>query len=176
MGKKIKKDKKIINDTVSEKKSSVVEKKDNKKFSLARYIGKFVAFLGIILVFLYFLVWLFKKGVFSRTKLGFLNSTKNIQVLSNTYISPKRSLMMVKVQNQIFLLANSESGIQFLSEIDNVSQVLKDGELALSGSNFDTNLTKANSLEGIEEKIKLKESDKINESKTTEDRVRMSDQ
>jgi flagellar biogenesis protein FliO len=102
-------------------------------------------------------VQLLKKGVFSRGKLGFLNNTKMIEVLSTTYIAPKRSLMIVKAHKQIFLVANSETGFTFLSEMTDTSGLMKEGEKFVTGSNFDMNLGSAEKTEESEMFIKLKE-------------------
>ena len=81
-----------------------------------------------------------------------------IQVLSTTYVSPKRSLMIVKAHKQIFLVANSESGLEFLSEMKDTSGLIKEGEKLVTGSNFDLNFATADSNTNIEDtNIKLKE-------------------
>jgi len=43
-------------------------------------------FLAVVLGLFYGVVQLLKEGVFSRGKLGFLNNTQMIQVLSTTYV------------------------------------------------------------------------------------------
>jgi flagellar biosynthetic protein FliO len=123
-------------------------------FSIGSYVGKFVAFLALVLLIFYALVWLMKRGVFKKSKLGFLNSTKMVEVLNTTYLGPKRSLLMVKAHNQVFLVGSSEAGINLISEVGDVTGLLKDGEKKLAGSNFDTTLGQAD--EGQKE-FKLKE-------------------
>tara|TARA_R110002072_G_scaffold534_5_gene3805 strand:+ start:60419 stop:61540 length:1122 start_codon:yes stop_codon:yes gene_type:complete len=162
-------------------------KKENKSsFSLTGYIGKFVAFLGLILVFFWGAVQLMKKGAFKKSKLSFLNSTKVVEVINNTYIGPKKSLVLVRAHNQVFLVGSSETGLQLISEVNDVSGLMKDGEKQIAGDNFDTNLGSANSNN---KEFKLK--DVISENKTasqsegldklladtaTEDKVKLSDQ
>jgi flagellar biogenesis protein FliO len=120
-------------------------KKDAKSpFSLAGYIGKFVAFLALVLVLFYGLVTVLKKGAFRKGKLGFLNSTKAVEVLSTTYIAPKRSLLLIKAHNQVFLVGSSEGGLNLISEVNGTAGVIKEGEAAIAGDNFDTNLNVAN--------------------------------
>ncbi len=126
-------------------------------FSFAGYAAKFTIFLAVVLGLFYGVVQLLKKGVFSRGKLGFLNNTKMIEVLSTTYIAPKRSLMIVKAHKQIFLVANSETGFTFLSEMTDTSGLMKEGEKFVTGSNFDMNLGSAEKTEESEMLIKLKE-------------------
>ena len=123
-------------------KGSATEGKSS--FSLTGYIGKFVAFLGVVLLLFYGVVALMKKGVLKKGKLGFLNSTKVVEVINTTYVGPKRSLMMVKAHKQVFLVANTEKGMEFLSEVNDISGLIKDGEKSLSGNNFDSDLGSAN--------------------------------
>lgn len=113
-------------------------------FSLTGYIGKFVAFLGVVLLLFYGVVALMKKGVLKKGKLGFLNGTKVIEVINTTYVGPKRSLMLIKAHKQVFLVANTEKGMEFLSEVNDISGLFKDGEKSLSGNNFDSDLGSAN--------------------------------
>ena len=127
------------------------------RFSVAGYIGKFVAFLAIMIAGFYGVLTLFKKGIIKKGKLGFLHSTKLVEVLSTTHVAPKRTLMMVKAHKQVFLISSSETGIQFLSEINDVAGLIKSGEEEITGSNFDTNLYSANKAE---KEFKLKEETK----------------
>lgn len=126
-------------------------------FSLVEYGGKFVAFLAVTLLLFYGIVTLMKKGFIKKGKLGFLNKTDQVQVLSQTYIAPKKSLMMIKAHNQVFLVSNTDAGIHPISEINDVAGLLKDGERKIAGTNFDDNLGQADQVESIESKIKLKE-------------------
>lgn len=124
------------------------------RFSIVSYVGKFVAFLAIMIAGFYGVLTLFKKGVIKKGKLGFLNTTKLVEVLSTTHVAPKRSLIMVKAHKQVFLVSNSESGMQLISEIKDVAGLIKTGEEELTGSNFDTNLVSANKTE---KQFKIKE-------------------
>ena len=126
-------------------------------FSFAGYAVKFMIFLTVVLGLFYGVVQLLKKGVFNRGKLGFLNNSKLIEVLSTTYVAPKRSLMIVKAHNQIFLVANSESGLTFLSEMTDTTGLIKEGEKFVTGTNFDVNLGNAENSATSEAMIKLKE-------------------
>jgi len=122
-----------------------------------KYAGKFIGFLILVLALFFAIVHVFRKGVFAKGKLGFLNSTPLITTLSTTYIGPKRSLMLVKVYNQVFLLGLSEAGINILSEIEEVPGLLKAGEKGLTGNNFDSDLDVMDDLKNLEEKIKIKD-------------------
>ena len=130
------------------------EEPTKSSFSLTSYIGKFVAFLSLMILGFYGVLTLVKKGVIKKGKLGFLHSTKLVEVLSTTHVAPKRTLMMVKAHKQIFLISNSETGMQLISEINDVTGLIKTGEEQITGSNFDTNLYKATRKE---KEFKLKE-------------------
>lgn len=112
-------------------------------FSFAGYAAKFTIFLALVLGLFYGVVQVLKKGVFNKGKLGFLNNGKMIEVISTTYVSPKKSLMIVKAHKQLFLVANSESGLQFLAEMKDTSGIIKEGEKAVTGTNFDINMLNA---------------------------------
>lgn len=147
-----------------------IPSKSTDNFSFAGYALKFTVFLALVLGLFFGVVQLLKKGVFSRGKLGFLNNGQMIQVLSTTYVSPKRSLMIVKAHKQIFLVANSESGLEFLSEMKDTSGLIKEGEKLVTGSNFDLNFATADSTTNIQDtNIKLKgnilESTPVNEER-----------
>lgn len=146
-------------------KSKIVDEtkalKSNDSFSFAGYAVKFTVFLAMVLGLFYGVVQILKKGVFSRGKLGFLNNSQMIQVLSTTYVAPKRSIMVVKAHNQIFLVANSENGLQFLSEMTDTTGLIKEGEKIVTGTNFDLNLGTAEST-ATDTSFKIKTN--INES------------
>ena len=126
-----------------DKKKTIAPEKKAGSFSIASYVGKFVAFLGLILVFFYGVVHLMKKGVLKKGKLGFLNDTNIVEVLNTTYLGPKKSLLLVKVHKQVFLLSSTDKGLEFLSELNDTTGLLKSGEEKVTGSNFDGSLTSA---------------------------------
>jgi len=126
----------------------------NSSFSIMSYVGKFVAFLGLVLLLFYGVVTLMRKGVMKKGKLGFLNSTKMVEVLSTTYIAPKKSVMMIRAHNQVFLVGSSDAGLQSLGEVTDITGLLKEGEKQVAGNNFDSSLFEA----GAENKeFKLKD-------------------
>jgi flagellar biogenesis protein FliO len=152
-------------------------------FSFAGYAAKFTIFLAVVLGLFYGIVQILKKGVFNRGKLGFLNNTKMIEILSTTYVSPKRTLMVVRAHKQIFLVANSESGFTFLSEMSDVSGLMKEGEKEITGTNFDLNLSEAENagLEALKLKENIMESSPVPEEKgiaalSAKDIVKFSDE
>ncbi len=108
------------------------------------YIGKFVSLMGVMLLVLLGVLKAFKKGLANKNgKLGILTSSDALTFLKTTYIAPKKSLMMVKAHNQVFLIASSENGVHFLSEIKDVTGVIKEGEKDIAGANFDQGLETA---------------------------------
>lgn len=126
-------------------------------FNILEYGAKFAAFLGIVLLLFYGLVTMFKKGFIKRGKLGFLHKTDQVQVLSQTFIAPKKSLMLIKAHNQVFLVSNTDAGISLVSEISDSTGLIKEGERAVSGNNFDDSVMIANNDESVQDRIKLKE-------------------
>lgn len=124
------------------------------EFNMSSYIFKFVGFFAILVAGLYFVMNFFRKGMLKKSGLGFFNSGKVIEVLNTTYIAPKRSMMVVRVNKQVFLVAQSEKGMDFLTEIKDTASFIKETEKEVIGSNFDTDLDVANS--GSKE-FKLKE-------------------
>lgn len=152
-------------------------------FSFAGYAAKFTVFLALVLGLFYGVVQLLKKGVFNRGKLGFLNNTQMIEVLSTTYVSPKRTLMVVRAHKQIFLVANSESGFTYLSEMKDTTGLIKEGEKQITGTNFDLNISDAEKtgLEALKLKENIMESTPVPEEKgiaalSAKDIVKFSDE
>jgi flagellar biogenesis protein FliO len=152
-------------------------RKDN--FSFAGYAGKFIAFLGVVLLFFYGMTQLIKKGVLSKGKLGFLNNTQLVSVLSTTYVAPKRAILMVKAHNQVFLVSSSESGMSFIAEVKDVPGLVKEGERAITGTNFDDSAAIAKDAtprDEIRVKENIYESAAIEEKGIQKDIVRFSDE
>ena len=155
-------------------------KKAKSSFSVASYAGKFVAFLGLVLLLFYGAVTIMKKGFIKKGKLGFLNKTDQVTVLSQTHIAPKKSLMLIQAHNQVFLVSNTDAGIHPISEITDPSGLIKNGEKIIAGNNFDDSLKES---EKGEKSFKLKEdiSDSNKKSSlsdliSTKDKVKFSDQ
>lgn len=147
--------------------------KKNSEFSFMKYAGKFVAFLGGVLLLFYLVVNVFKKGVINRGKMGFLNNTNLVEVLSTTYIAPKKSLMLIKAHKQVFLVSNTDQGMSFLSEVNDTNELFKTGEKEITGTNFDQDFDGIET-ESIEERIVLKED--ITKSTAISEKKKFSDQ
>ncbi len=147
-------------DEVSSKLSSPVKENSLKKeessnsFSIIGYAVKFVVFLGLVLGLFYGMVQLIKKGVLSKGKLSFLNNSKLVEVLNTTYVAPKKSLLVVKVHQQVFLISNTDSGLNFMTELQDTSGILKTTEKIVSGNNFDDSVQLADENDSLEVKLK----------------------
>lgn len=153
-------------------------KRDN-SFSFVGYAGKFTAFLGCVLLFFWGVIQLMKKGVLSKGKLGFLNNTQLVSVLSTTYVAPKRAILLVKAHNQAFLVSSSESGMSFIAEVRDVPGLVKESEKVLVGANFDDNVDTATEApnEQLREKADIYQSTpEIEKSSVQKDIVRFSDE
>ncbi len=128
------------------------EKDKNSAFSFWPYVIKASVFLTLVLILFYGIVYLARKGVLKKGKLNLFNNGKIIEVINTSYLGPKRNLMLVRVHRQVFLISSTEKGVNLLSEIKDVSGLLKEGELQVSGTNFDKNLREAK-----DKKFNLKE-------------------
>ena len=128
-------------DTVRTKVSSPDQKGAGFPFLLQ--MGKFIGLLILVICIFYGTVLVLKKSIFSKGKLGFLNSTAAVEVLNTTHLAPKRSVMLVRAHKQIFLIGSSEKGLHTLGELDDMTGLLKKGEKELGGSNFDTSIEEA---------------------------------
>jgi flagellar biogenesis protein FliO len=128
--------------------------KKSADFDFSSYIFKFIGFFSLLVGGIYVLMNFFRKGMLKKGGLGFLSGTKVVEVLNTTYLAPKRSLLVVRVNKQVFLLSQSEKGMDFLTEIKDTAAFMKEGEKEVIGSNFDTNLESANTEE---KEFKLKD-------------------
>lgn len=147
-----------VDDAISVTQSSIAKnsevKINNNGFSFAGYAAKFTVFLALVIGAFYAVVSVFKKGVFNRGKLGFLNNSQLIEVISTTYLSPKRSLSVIRAHKQVFLVSNSEAGVSLISEITDTAGLIKEGEKEITGTNFDMKL---NDADGESTEVKMKE-------------------
>lgn len=175
----------VSNDQVNVTQASMIknEKQAKTSFSLIEYGGKFVAFLALVLLTFYGVISLMRKGFIKKGKLGFLNNADLISVIGQSYIAPKKSLMLIKAHNQVFLVSNTEHGIQPISEIKDAAGLLKSGERSISGTNFDMNLDDAEEDNLLESKVKIKEDitqsnkeSSLSDYLNVKDKVKFSDQ
>lgn len=162
----------VTSNTGTKKTTSIVnidksfDSKEAKTFSsyLLRIFLVLTFIVGVILL----LAKASKKIMIGKNKLGFLNNSKVVEILNTTYIAPKRQLLLVKVHDQVMLIANSEAGMSFISEIKDLSNILKNAEVEVAGSNFDTNM---NGRESATTEVILKDSARIYESTQVESKT-----
>jgi flagellar biogenesis protein FliO len=169
----------VAMDFKDEIKAQQAAPKRETSFSIVGYAGKFIAFLGFVLLFFWGVIQLMKKGVLSKGKLGFLNNTQLVSVISTTYVAPKRSILMVKAHNQVFLVSSSESGMSFIAEVKDVPGIVKESEKAIVGSNFDDNVDEATTApkQNLQEKVDIYQSVIAEEKGSVQkDIVRFSDE
>ena len=148
-------------------------------FSMTNYIGKFVGFLAVVLLLFYGVMTLLRKGAMKKGRLGFLNNTKVVEVLGTTHIAPKKSLLLIKAHNQVFLVSNTDAGMTLISEVNDMNGLMKDGEKQVSGSNFDSQLSVASLAEksfNTKESIDLSTELENLEKEEVADKVKFSDQ
>lgn len=141
---------------------------DSKNFSA--YMLRIFLVLSFIVGVILLLAKISKKIMVGKNKLGFLNNSKVVEILNTTYIAPKRQLILVKVHDQVMLIANSELGISYLSEIKDLSNILKNAEAEVSGSNFDTSFEGKTTALGevvLKDHTRLFESSPVVESKSS---------
>ncbi len=130
----------------SDKVESVTSGRDKENasaFSIWIYLAKAGLFLILILLFFYGAINLMRRGILKKGKLGFFNGNSIIEILSTSYLGPKRSLVLIKIHKQVFLVSNTDKGINILSEIKDAANFIKDREFQVSGTNFDSNLKDA---------------------------------
>ncbi len=113
--------------------------KDETK-GIQSYLVKLVIVLGTIVGGFLLVMNLFRKKVLGKSKLGFLNNSKLVEVIGTTHIAPKKNLLLVRVHDQYLLLSNTETGINFLTEVKDQAGLLKMGEKEVLGNNFDGSL------------------------------------
>jgi flagellar biogenesis protein FliO len=159
-----------LGDEVTTKSSGLLATKkssDKNQFNISTYFMKFSAFIGGLLLFLFIFLKFFKKGFVSRGKLGFLEKTEQLMILNTTHIGPKKSLILVKSGEQIFLVGATENSINLISELKSSGQMVKNMEREVAGDNFDDSFLAVEKADHLDEKIlydKIKMKEDITQS------------
>lgn len=170
-----------IKDEISVAMSAPV-KEVNSGFSMMNYVAKFAGFLALVLLFFYGLVTFLKKGAMKKGRLGFLNNTKIVEVISTTHVGPKKNLLLVRAHDQVFLVSNTDQGMSLISEVNDINGLIKEGEKRISGSNFDSeldNADKADKTFNTKDILNLaaaRSESGNDQERPVEDKVRLSDQ
>ena len=95
-----------------EKKNYLKEnKKETSLWQGATLVVAFLSFLGSLA---YILTRLTKRRIFKNSKVE-----QAMNIISTLTISPKREIMLIQIRDKEIVLSNTESGIQYLSEISN---------------------------------------------------------
>ncbi len=134
------------------KPTSLFEKSadEKPKSELTHLMSKFVGVLVLVLGLFFGVVAVMKKFALKRSKIGSLKDQSSIEVIQTTHLSPKESLLLVKAHDKVLLIGRTESGgLQMLTEMDSVAEILKESEKNATGKNFDDSLSKANSLKNL---------------------------
>lgn len=71
--------------------------------------------LGLLIGFMILASWALKRMM--RSKMTQLNTASNIKLLETRYLSPRATLHLVEVQNQVFLIAESPTNVTYLSTL-----------------------------------------------------------
>lgn len=85
------------------------------KMSMQKEFLKMSFSLILLLAFLFITVWLFKK--FLKSKGNIFSKSSLIKILDKKSLTQKSSLYIVKIANKFLIIAESPSGIQYLSEL-----------------------------------------------------------
>ena len=79
---------------------------------LAKAFGYFL----LVVVLIFASVYLLRKFVYNRRE--FTSRNKAIQVLSTTYVGPKKSLLLVEAAGKILVLSATESQMNLITELE----------------------------------------------------------
>lgn len=79
---------------------------------LAKAFGYFL----LVVVLIFVLVYVLRKFVYNKRELSSRN--KVIQVLSTTYVGPKKSLLLVEAAGRILVLSATESQMNLITELE----------------------------------------------------------
>jgi flagellar biogenesis protein FliO len=134
-------------------KKSSLNDSDSLQGYMVKVLFVLVGLIGIIVIGARF----FKRMITGKNKLGFLKKSHVVEILNTTYIGPKRQLLLVRAHEQVVLVASHETGVEFLCEVNDLANLLKEQEKAVAGSNFDTSMSEGMVIPNLEAKIKLKD-------------------
>ncbi|MCH7781808.1 flagellar biosynthetic protein FliO, partial [candidate division KSB1 bacterium] len=70
----------------------------------------------LVVVLIFASVYLLRKFVYNRRE--FTSRNKAIQVLSTTYVGPKKSLLLVEAAGKILVLSATESQMNLITELE----------------------------------------------------------
>jgi flagellar biogenesis protein FliO len=145
---------------------SVFAGKDTGSFSYL--LLKFSGILGIVILLFLVCIKFFKVVVQKKGKMNFFKNPNIIQVIEQNHIGPKKSIMLLKVHDQLILVSNTDSGVHFISEVSDPEQALNIAIKNADNQNFDHKVeNNIVSEQNLESKIKLKDLNNLEKSSNT---------
>jgi flagellar biosynthetic protein FliO len=148
------------------------------KVSISGAFAKMLIYLGLTILVIFMLAWLFKKISASSTSLR--TGGKLVKVLTREYIGPKNYMAIVEVSGRFLLLGVTAENISILTELDNVKNVnlvsdnTSNGNSSILSKFISKKLKNKKTPQGFEKALKstLKEmstvEETLNEKKTRE--------
>lgn len=114
-----------ITDSVSTKQDSVLSKaQDPVGFSFGEatqidmfgVVSKTIGYLLVIVVLIFGLVYFLKNFIYGKK--GQKTTNSSVKVLNSTFISPKKSIMLVEAVGRILLVSVTDSNMSLLTEMN----------------------------------------------------------
>jgi len=76
-------------------------------------------FLALLVVIVFMVVFLYVlKKYLGKTNIPLFDKKKNIEVLSTTYLGPKKSICIVRIDSEILVLGITPNSINFLTKLE----------------------------------------------------------
>jgi flagellar biogenesis protein FliO len=102
---------KELNSFANTKKFLKENKEDQSLWKGASIVVGFIALIGLLALFM---AKMSRKGVFKKTK-----KDNALNIISTLSINPKRQVMILQVRDKEIVISNTESGINFITDIGN---------------------------------------------------------
>jgi len=74
-------------------------------------------FWGMVIVIIFFILLHTLRKYLNKTNLSFFDKKKNIEVLSTAYLGPKKSICIVRIESEIFVLGVTPHSINFITKL-----------------------------------------------------------
>ncbi len=117
------------------------------QFNFIKLITKTSGYLAVIVALIFGLVYLMKKYVYNKKDSGV--NAGAVRVISSTFVSPKKSIMMVEAIGRILLVSVTDSNMSLLTEMnkgdyddfmENAAKEEKDSKTAVSFTEMFSNI------------------------------------
>jgi|GEM_PF-3983422 len=132
--------KSFLTDSVTLEQSSpvkTVKKEETISATPIFSLTKFFVVFSLMIAGVIGLGFLSKKIVLGKKNLSLLKSNVLVKVISTTYLGPKSKLVLVSVQDEILLLAETANQITYIKQISAPGETYREVERELTGSNFE---------------------------------------